>query len=183
MQQCEQLPCQHTRQEEVPVGEEGYCSERAKVQAEASDRICVFQKNTEGKDFDEYRRDHMISESASWHKVGNEGHWRLNRVLGSSYMRWRNHVRQETQRRSTVVKGVLRLLTGALTCLNDGLVASIFKRWRDRSMGERTATHSLQAQLRGLLVSFWRAGDSEGCVRGGVCGFCREAKWHVRVIR
>jgi len=101
VQQSEKLPCQHTRQEEVPVGEEGYCSERAKVQAEVSGRLCVIQKNKEGKDFDENRRDHMISESASWHKVGNEGNRRLNRVLGSSYMRWRNHVRQETQRRST----------------------------------------------------------------------------------
>ena len=35
VQQSEQLPCQHTMQEEVPVGEEGYCSERAKVQVEA----------------------------------------------------------------------------------------------------------------------------------------------------
>ena len=187
MQQSEQLPCQHARQEEVPVGEEGYCWERAKVQSEASDRLCVFKKNTEGKDFDDNGRDHMITESDIWHKVGNERHRRLNRVLGSSYMRWRNHVIQETQRRSTAVKGVLRLMTGALTCLNDGLVVSIFERWRDRSIGERTATHSVQAQLRGLLVSFWRAGDSTSSrrlrwgprqcasgVRGGVRGSCKE---------
>ena len=187
VQQSEQLPCQHARQEEVPVGEEGYCSERAKVQSEASDRLCVFKKNTEGKDFDDNGRDHMITESDIWHKVGNERHRRLNRVLGSSYMRWRNHVIQETQRRSTAVKGVLRLMTGALTCLNDGLVVSIFERWRDRSIGERTATHSVQAQLRGLLVSFWRAGDSTSSrrlrwgprqcasgVRGGVRGSCKE---------
>ena len=47
MHQSEQIPCQHTRQEEVPVGEEGYCSERAKVQAEVSGRLCVIQKNKE----------------------------------------------------------------------------------------------------------------------------------------
>ena len=159
VQQSEQLPCQHARQEEVLVGEEGYCWERAKVQSEASDRLCVFKKSTKGQDCGDNGRDHMITESDIWHKGGNEGHRRLNRVVGSSYMRWRNHVIQETQRRITAVKGVLRLMTGALTCLHHGLVVSIFERWRDRSIGERTATHSVQAQLRGLLVSFWRAGD------------------------
>jgi hypothetical protein len=132
VQQSEQLPCQHARQEEVLVGEEGYCWERAKVQSEASDRLCIFMKSTKGQDFGDNGRDHMITESDIWHKWGNEGHRRLNRVVGSSYMRWRNHVIQETQRRITAVKGVLRLMTGALTCRHHGLVVSIFERWQDR---------------------------------------------------